>query len=87
MSEISLKCSCSTVQGVASQVTPKSGVRILCYCDDCQAFARFLDQEKLVLDEYEGTDIYQMPIANVRITQGKGQIRCMRLSHKGMFRW
>jgi len=35
---------CSRVRGVASEVVPYAGFRFVCYCQDCQAFARFLDR-------------------------------------------
>ena len=87
MTEVSLNCDCGKVQGVASFVTASSGTRIICYCDDCQAFARYLDSAKTVLDQDGGTDIFQMPMSHLKITGGIEQIRCMRLSPKGLFRW
>lgn len=44
-------------------------------------------REDDILDEYGGTDIFQMPVAHIKITKGSQQIRCMRLSPKGLFRW
>jgi len=32
------------MRGVASDVSPSSGFRFVCYCKDCQAFARFLER-------------------------------------------
>ncbi len=87
MTEIPLKCDCGKVLGVASHVTARSGTRVVCHCDDCQAFARYLDQEDQVLDQYGGTDIFQMPMAHVKIAEGFEQISCLRLSPKGLFRW
>jgi hypothetical protein len=58
----------------------------VCHCDDCQAFALFLGQEG-VLDARGGTDIYQMPPADLRVAEGAQELRCVRLSEKGMFRW
>lgn len=87
MTEIALKCDCGVVSGVASHVTPSSGTRIICFCDDCQAFASYLENEDAVLDRYGGTDIFQMPISHIKITEGNEKIRCVRLTDKGMFRW
>lgn len=87
MVDVTLKCRCGAVQGVARNVSADTGTRIVCYCDDCQAFARYLDQEDTVLDEYGGTDIFQITPAQVEITQGAELIRCMRLTEKGLFRW
>jgi len=87
MAEISLKCSCGKVRGLASNITANSGTRIVCYCDDYQAFARYLGREDDVLDEYGGTDIFQITPSQVKLTEGAEQLRCMRLSDKGMYRW
>lgn len=86
MTEISLKCSCGTVQGVANS-KPGSGVRVVCCCDDCQVFARYLDREDIMLDEYGGTDIFLIPVSHIKIVEGIEKICCVRLSSKGMFRW
>ena len=82
MKDIQLKCSCGKVQGIARDITPNSGNRIVCHCGDCQSFARFLKNEKLILDKHNGTDIFQMSLSQVEITQGKDNIKCMRLSEK-----
>ncbi len=87
MVDVHLKCRCGKVQGVAKEVSPHSGSRVVCYCDDCQAFARFLGREVDVLDEYGGTDIYQLTPAQVSITDGAEYLRSMRLRPKGLIRW
>lgn len=87
MADIPLKCSCDEVQGIAREVTPSSGNRVICYCDDCQAFANCLARSGDVLDEYGGTDIFQLTPSQIEITKGQEKIRCLRLSDKGMFRW
>ena len=87
MSEIALKCRCGTVRGFASNVTADTGTRVVCHCEDCQAFARYLGRDGDVLDEYGGTDIFQMTQSQIEIVDGADQIRCMRLSSKGMHRW
>jgi hypothetical protein len=87
MSEVNLKCACGTVKGKTSAVSSKIGTRITCCCDDCQAFSQFLGQEGNVLDQYGGTDIFQIPVSFLTITEGKSEIACVRLSPKGMHRW
>jgi hypothetical protein len=73
------------VRGVASKVSPSSGFRFVCYCNDCQAFARFLERPD-VLDPAGGTDIFQMPPARVRLSAATDAVRCLRLSSK-VLRW
>lgn len=65
----------------------KSGNRLICCCDCCQKFVRELGADETVLDKHGGTDIFQTSPASLRITQGEDQIRCLRLSEKGTYRW
>jgi hypothetical protein len=84
-SELLLRCRCGHVRGVASEVAPSGGFRFVCYCKDCQAFARFLDRPE-VLDAAGGTDIFQMPTGRVRFIAGTDAVRCLCFSGK-IFRW
>jgi hypothetical protein len=84
--DIPLRCDCGTLAGVALGVAPNSGCRVVCYCKDCQAFARFLARPGIT-DEWGGTDIFQIAPSRVRITAGADALSCMRLSEKGMHRW
>lgn len=87
MKEIVLGCGCGTVRGVATHIGPDSGTRVICYCKDCQSFARYLDREDVVLDKHGGTEIYQLPLSRITIREGLEQIRSMKFSPKGPFRW
>ena len=87
MHDVELSCRCGQVKGVAGPIDPAEGTRVVCYCKDCQAFAHALGADRTVLDEYGGTDIYQLPPARVAIRQGQEQLRCLRLTEKGLFRW
>jgi hypothetical protein len=73
------------MRGVASNVSPSSGLRFVCYCKDCQVFARFLDRVD-VLDPAGGTDIFHMPLGRVKLTAGTDFLRCLSLSSK-VLRW
>jgi hypothetical protein len=83
--DIPLRCRCGHVRGVAKNVAPNEGFRFICYCTDCQGFARFLGRAD-VIDPTGGTDIFQMPVGRVKITAGAEAIRCIKLSGK-VFRW
>ncbi len=83
--DIPLRCRCGHVGGVAQQVRPGGGFRFVCYCADCQAFARFLGRPD-VLDQAGGTDIFQMPLGRIKLTAGLDAVRCLKLSGK-VFRW
>jgi hypothetical protein len=84
-SDVPLRCRCARVRGVASDVSSSTGFRFICYCRDCQSFARFLGRPD-VLDPAGGTDIFQMPPARVRLTEGADALRCVRLSDR-VLRW
>jgi hypothetical protein len=87
MSEIKLSCACGQVKGKTADVSAKSGTRINCCCTDCQKFATYLEKEEQVLDQYGATDIFQIPMAHLLITQGHEHLACVRLSQKGLYRW
>jgi hypothetical protein len=76
-----LRCRCGHVRGVATEVAPSAGFRFVCYCMDCQAFARFLEPPD-VLDAAGGTDIFQMPMGRVKLIEGADALRCLRFSSK-----
>jgi hypothetical protein len=83
--DIPLRCRCNRVQGVAGAVSPSAGFRFVCYCEDCQTFARFLGRAG-ILDAAGGTDIFQMAPARVKLIEGTDAIRCVSLSKK-VLRW
>ena len=83
--DLPLRCRCGGMRGIASKVSPSSGFRLVCYCRDCRAFARFLDRAD-VLDPAGGTDIFQMPPARVKLTAGADALRCLSLSGR-ILRW
>jgi len=83
--DLPLRCRCGHVRGIANEVTPRSGFRFVCYCRDCQAFARFL-QRPDVLDQAGGTDIFHMPAGHLKLTVGTDALRCLHFSAR-VFRW
>jgi hypothetical protein len=86
-SDLSLRCRCGHVHGAAREVSPSSGFHFVCYCQDCQAFAGFL-QRPDVLDAAGGTDIFQMPAGRVKIAGGADALRCLRLrANTSVLRW
>ena len=85
--DLSLQCRCGAVRAVAQGVTPDVGNHCVCFCNDCQAFAKFLGRASDVLDAHGGTDIFQLSQARVRFTHGVDRVACVRLSPKGLARW
>jgi hypothetical protein len=80
-----LRCRCGDVRGIAFDIAPSTGFRFVCYCADCQAFARFLERPD-VLDQAGGTDIFHIPTGRVKFTAGTDAVRCLKFSQK-VFRW
>ena len=87
MSTISLKCNCGEVKGSAINVTPSSGSRVVCCCSDCQAFAMYLNCNTRIVDEFGGTEVFQMSQSQLKIQQGQDKLKSMRLTKKGLLRW
>ena len=79
------QCQCGAIQGEIDQ--PQRGVRAVCYCGDCQAYAHLLGQPQRVLDPLGGTDIVAMQSRYVRFTSGTQALACLSLSPKGLLRW
>lgn len=83
--DVPLQCACGRLNGTAVAISPAAGTRVLCYCDDCQAFAHFLGRPD-ILDASGGTDLFQTAPSRVRLTN-TDTLSCVRLSDKGMHRW
>jgi hypothetical protein len=60
--------------------------RMICYCDDCQAFLHQLGRTDL-LDANGGTDIVQVAPASLSFDRGNERIVGLRLAPKGLYRW
>jgi hypothetical protein len=82
---IQLRCRCGKLQGEVDAT--RVAARAICYCKDCQAFARFLKAEDAVLDASGGTEVEAALPAAVRFTSGLEHLACMSLSPKGIYRW
>lgn len=87
MTTISLKCHCGEVKGSATDISPESGIRVICCCSDCQAFAHYLNGKAKALDEFGGTDIFQVSQSQVRLKRGSDKVQCLRLTTNGLLRW
>ena len=87
MSDVSLRCQCGTIKGTITNATPSTGTLVVCCCDDCQNFVRYLKQQANALDQFGGTKIYQTSQSQLTIQKGRDQLQCMRLTKKGTLRW
>lgn len=80
-----LSCRCGALQGHID-VNGTSN-RMVCFCQDCQAFARFLGPADKVLDAQGGSELVQLAPHRIHIDRGAEHLAVMRLSDKGMLRW
>lgn len=80
-----LRCQCGLVQAELDVRRPAA--RAVCYCKDCQAFARFLQREADVLDPNGGTELIATVPARLRFNAGFDKVACMSLSDSGLLRW
>ena len=84
--EAEFQCRCGEVLGRVAKVSPTAVNRMVCYCDDCQAFVHYLGHADL-LDAHGGTDIVQIAPATLSIVRGHERIVGLRLTPKGLYRW
>jgi hypothetical protein len=84
--QIEVRCRCGEVRGTVTEASPRTVNRVICYCDDCQAYAHQLGRADL-LDAKGGSDIVQLAPASIRFTKGQDRIVGLRLTPKGLYRW
>jgi hypothetical protein len=86
LQDVPLRCRCGEVRGRTTGASPRTTNRVVCYCDDCQAYAHALRRADL-LDASGGSDIVQVAPSSLSFEQGAERIACMRLGPKGLYRW
>ena len=79
------QCQCGALQGEIGQ--PERGLRAVCYCGDCQAYAHLLGKPQFVLDPLGGTDVVAIQSRYVSFTTGTQTLACLSLSPRGLLRW
>jgi hypothetical protein len=85
--DIDIQCDRGTFRATLRDASPRSGMHVVCYCADCQAFAALVDREQEMLDEHGGTAIFQTSPSALRIDAGADQLACTSLTGKGALRW
>lgn len=81
-----IQCECGKFRAQLTQFPKNTPGRIVCYCRDCQAFLNYLKRTDL-MDQNGGTEIIPAYPADLKIVEGQEQLKCLRLSPKGMFRF
>jgi hypothetical protein len=79
-----IQCACGAIRGTLEGAGTCN--RVICYCPDCRAFARFLGRADL-LDDRGGSEIVQVAQSRLRFSKGEVHLAAVRLSEKGMVRW
>jgi len=79
-----LRCRCGTFQGYV-ELGARS-TRAICYCRDCQAYARFLGTPGVV-DQDGGTEVVVTLPKHVQFTSGLEVLSSLSLSERGLLRW
>ena len=84
--EVELQCRCGKIHGWLRDVSPRNVNRVICYCDDCQAYLHHLGRADL-LDPQGGSDIVQVAPSMVSLDRGAELTAAVRLTPKGLYRW
>ncbi len=84
---LDFQCQCGAVEGVVHESAPPSGRRLVCHCNDCQAFAHYLGKEKQMLDDHAGTHVYQMDSSKFEISKGQDKLACVTVTGGPLLRW
>lgn len=80
-----LRCDCGALAGTVEH--ERLATHSVCYCKDCQAFARFLGRGAELLDAQGGCENIQVLPRDVRFQEGVQHLACIRLSETGLLRW
>jgi len=80
-----LRCNCGALTGAVEH--ERLANHSVCYCKDCQAFARFLGREAVLLDARGGCENIQVLPKDVTFREGAQHLACVRLSETGLLRW
>ncbi|MBQ4811707.1 hypothetical protein J8M20_10185 [Pseudoalteromonas luteoviolacea] len=83
---LDIRCDCGALQGRVACGAHFFQNRVMCYCDDCQAFVNHLGHESS-LNQYGGTDVYQVSASQVSIVSGHEHLKCLKVTPKGVHRW
>lgn len=81
-----IQCECGNFRAELQNFPKATPGRLLCYCKDCQSYLHFLKRTDL-LDANGGTEIIPAYPSDIKILQGKENLKCTRLSPHGMFRF
>lgn len=77
-------CSCGALSGRIHNLSPQTGVHVLCFCPDCRAGEVYLDQPD---PGTSGVDLVQVSPSDISINTGREHLGLLRLYPTGLLRW
>ena len=80
-------CDCGKTQWSIADASPATVMPIVCHCRDCQAWAHHLGRADRMMDGSGGTRVFLISPHRLTISRGLDNIRPVRLSPNGLFRW
>lgn len=83
MTDVTWTCRCGAVE---MRISGGQGDRLVCYCKDCQGFARHLGADGS-LDDAGGSDLYNTVPDRLEMVKGPGHLQALRMTPKGPIRW
>ncbi len=79
------RCRCGRVAG---EIVDGRDTRLMvCYCNDCQAYAHALGKADEMLDECGGTLVLGVRPRQLQLNRGREVLCCLSLTSKGLLRW
>lgn len=81
-----VQCECGKFKAEILTFPDNTPGRCVCYCDDCQTYLHSIGRDDL-MDAAGGAEIIPVYPENFKIVEGADQLKCTRLSPKGLYRW
>ncbi len=87
MTDLTFSCACGSVSGAIRNVGPKQGDYVFCHCSDCQSVPRYLGAAERILEEADGTALYQSRCTSLKFEKGKDRLAGLHMTDKPTLRW
>lgn len=81
-----IQCDCGKFRAELTRFPENFPGRLVCYCDDCQAFLNYIQRADL-MDANLGSEIIPAYPSEVKFISGAEVVQCVRLFPKGLFRF
>ena len=81
-----IQCDCGRFQAELANSPQNSPGRLVCYCDDCQTFAKTLERTD-VLDEFGGTQVVPAYPNEITFLKGANNLCYSQVTEGGLYRY